>query len=937
MSTSLLKFSLKTNLVKSVISEIVSNISHYYYAYGHAGPWANELAPEAVSESYEYENETRNEMLLYKQIDANDIAAVIPRINWVAGYTFDMFNEYSSAYPAFSGATSLATAEFYCLTDDYNVYKCLYNNNDSPSSERPIGTSTSSIVMADSYIWKYMYTIPLSVRNKFLTATTMPIVTALSNQFYSKGSIVAYNIENPGAKYPIASYKITGFKIIDGGSGYATAPTITLSNSNIPIASGGVNATVLSVTVSGGQITAVAMNNQGSGYSYPPTVTITGDSSRVAILEPILERLSSTFTNLVVTGDGYLEENPYQVSGISITNGGSGYATAQFLFKSPDLTNGVIAVANGIIGDVVLTGTLAASTSTATVTGVGTNFSTLSINSAVKINGVVYKVITVNNDLSIVIDTAISITDGALIYKAGVVTGVILGATTAAGSFISGSSYKVSSIGTTNFVSIGATASAVVTGSIAAYTLTVTAVASGALAVGTYITGTSVTAGTYIAQLGTGTGGTGTYILNNSITASSTTITGQPILGSTFTASGPGTGTGVAALSVLVTGYGYSKPFYSTTQDSNASNIVLSNVTSISGQIASGLSFNVLTQKNEAELMPLINSNGEIESLQIRRPGIGYTYALVTVVTSIDTDPNITPGFIEASILLSFGIGDIESRQSTVELTAVNGAIPVIDLVYPGHSYTSVPIITVNGDGTGCTAVATLNSTGSLANILVNTPGINYTKATVTITGGGVSEDADNIATAHAIISPKDGHGKDAVSELYAKTLVLHGNLSKEKNQGFSSTNDYRQICIIKNPKIYNKNSNLRSATASACIVAIGGISQTGTSLIVKDDVLTYTDITATPNRVYSFRVIEKNMAYSSTEAAFLLSYLDNFIPLIGSTLVRTTGTPTAFSITNLVYPEVNKYSGEMLTTDNRISFAPSAEQIVVAFNSITF
>ena len=939
MSTSLLKFSLKTNLVKSVISEIVSNISHYYYAYGHAGPWTNELAPEAVSESYEYENETRNEMLLYKQIDANDIAAVIPRINWVAGYTFDMFNEYSSSYPAFSGATSLATAEFYCLTDDYNVYKCLYNNNDSPSSERPIGTSTSSIVMADGYIWKYMYTIPLSVRNKFLTATTMPIVTALSNQFYSKGSIVAYNIDNPGAKYPIASYKITGFKIIDGGSNYIATPTITLSNSNIPIASGGVNATVLSVTMSGGsngQITAVAIDNQGSGYSYPPTVTITGTSSRVAILEPILERLGGTFTNLIVTGDGYLEENPYQVSGISITNGGSGYATAQFLFKSPDLTNGVIAVANGIISDVVLPGTLAASTSTATVTGVGTNFlTTLSINSAVKINGVVYKVITVSNDLSIVIDTAISVTAGALIYKAGVVTGAILGATTAAGSFISGSSYKISSIGTTNFVSIGATASAVVTGSITAYTLTVTAVASGALAVGTYITGTSVTAGTYIAQLGTGTGGTGTYILNNSITASSTTITGQPIPGSTFTASGPGTGTGVAALSISVTGYGYSKPFYSTTQDSNASNIVLSNVTSISGQIASGLSFNVLTQKNEAELMPLINSNGEIEGLQIRRPGIGYTYALVTVVTSLDKAN--TAGFIEASILLSFGIGDIESRQSTVELTAVNGAIPVIDLVYPGYAYTSVPTITVNGDGTGCTAVATLNSTGSLANILVNTPGINYTKATVTITGGGVSVGASNIAIAHAIISPKDGHGKDAVSELYAKTLVLHGNLSKEKNQGFSSTNDYRQICIIKNPKIYNKNSNLRSATASACIVAIGGISQTGTSLIVKDDVLTYTNTTVTPNRVYSFRVIEKNIAYSSTEAAFLLSYLDNFIPPIGSTLVRTTGTPTAFSITNLVYPEVNKYSGEMLTTDNRISFAPSSEQIVVAFNSITF
>jgi hypothetical protein len=933
MSTSLLKFSLKTNLVKSVISEIVSNISRYYYAYGHAGAWANETSPDAVSESYEYENETRNEMLLYKQIDSNDIAAVIPRINWVSGYTFDMFNEYSSDYPAFSGATSLENAEFYCLTDDYNVYKCLYNNNDSPSSQRPIGTSTDSMVMDDGYIWKYMYTIPLSVRNKFLTATTMPVVTALSNQFYSKGSIVAYNIENPGAKYPITSYKIIGFKIIDGGSGYSVAPTVTLSNPN---QSGGVSATILSVTISGGQVTGVAMSTQGSGYSYPPIVTVVGSATRSAVLEPIVERLSSTYTNLVVTGDGYLEENPYQVSGISITNGGSGYSTAQFLFKSPDLTNGIIAVANGIISDVVLPGTLAASTSTTTVTGVGTSFLTsLSINSAVKINGIVYKVTAVNSNTVITIDTAISVTVGKLIYKTGVVTGAILGATTPAGSFISGSSYKVSSIGTTNFVSVGATTSAIVTGSIATTTLTVTAVTSGSLAIGTYITGTNVTAGTYIAQLGTGTGGAGTYVLNNSMTAASTTITGQPQLGATFTASGPGTGTGTAALSISVTGYGYSKPFYSVTQDSNASNIVLSNVTSISGQTASGLSFNVSTQKNEAQLTPLINSNGEIQGLQITKAGIGYTYALVSVVSTIDKVNTV--GFVEASILLSFGIGDIESRQSTVELTAVNGAIPVIDLVYSGYAYTSIPTVTITGDGTGCTAVATLNSTGSLANILVNTPGINYTKATVAITGGGVANGSTNQATAHAIISPKDGHGKDAVSELYAKTLVLHGNLSKEKNQSFSSTNDYRQISIIKNPKIYGKNSNLRTALASACITAIGGISQTGVSLIVKDDILTYTDTAVVPNRVYSFRVIEKNATYSSTEAAFLLSYLDNFIPPVGSTLVRTSGTPTAFSTTNLVYPEVNKYSGEMLTIDNRISFSPSTQQIVVALNSITF
>lgn len=66
---------------------------------------------------------------------------------------------------------------------------------------------------------------------------------------------------------------------------------------------------------------------------------------------------------------------------------------------------------------------------------------------------------------------------------------------------------------------------AVVTGSIAGTTLTVTAVSSGALRVGLALSGTGVTAGTTITALGTGTGGAGTYTVSASQTVSSTSIT----------------------------------------------------------------------------------------------------------------------------------------------------------------------------------------------------------------------------------------------------------------------------------------------------------------------------------------------------------------------------------------------------------------------------
>jgi hypothetical protein len=69
-----------------------------------------------------------------------------------------------------------------------------------------------------------------------------------------------------------------------------------------------------------------------------------------------------------------------------------------------------------------------------------------------------------------------------------------------------------------------ATTAAVVTGSIALFVLTVTAVTSGTLSIGQVISGTGVTAGTRIVAFVSGSGGVGTYTLDKSQTVSSTTI-----------------------------------------------------------------------------------------------------------------------------------------------------------------------------------------------------------------------------------------------------------------------------------------------------------------------------------------------------------------------------------------------------------------------------
>ena len=122
-------------------------------------------------------------------------------------------------------------------------------------------------------------------------------------------------------------------------------------------------------------------------------------------------------------------------------------------------------------------------------------------------------------------------------------TGSIAEATVTAGSFVIGQTYQIKTVGTTNFVTIGAsantidvvfTATGVGTGDGTAYltTLTVTAVSSGYIGVNSAIQTSvmTITSGTYVVSQITGTVGlVGTYYLNKHHTLSSTTIYG-PLL-----------------------------------------------------------------------------------------------------------------------------------------------------------------------------------------------------------------------------------------------------------------------------------------------------------------------------------------------------------------------------------------------------------------------
>lgn len=91
---------------------------------------------------------------------------------------------------------------------------------------------------------------------------------------------------------------------------------------------------------------------------------------------------------------------------------------------------------------------------------------------------------------------------------------------------LTGAGGNVNEVGTYQLNLYQASQNPVFTGSISGTTLTVTAVTSGNIGIGSVISGTGITVGTTITALGSGTGSTGTYTVSVSQTVASTTITG---------------------------------------------------------------------------------------------------------------------------------------------------------------------------------------------------------------------------------------------------------------------------------------------------------------------------------------------------------------------------------------------------------------------------
>jgi hypothetical protein len=109
-----------------------------------------------------------NDLVFGKQITSDDVMNMIPRYNWAGNTVYTKFSNLDA---------NLYSEQFFIVTDDLNVYKCIDNNYGSISTVKPTVTATSgTFSTSDGYIWKYMFTVPSDDDLKFSTSAFIPCV-----------------------------------------------------------------------------------------------------------------------------------------------------------------------------------------------------------------------------------------------------------------------------------------------------------------------------------------------------------------------------------------------------------------------------------------------------------------------------------------------------------------------------------------------------------------------------------------------------------------------------------------------------------------------------------------------------------------------------------------------------------------------------------------
>ena len=324
------------------------NSTILYALIGRNEEWTNEPTRDEIQTNIQNtEYDIKRKAVGAKKVDAGSVSHVVPRIDWVSGTIYDMFRDSTE---------DMYDKNFYVITDELNVYKCLYNNKRSASTVKPTGFSTLAFTTSDGYTWKYLYTVSLGDANKFLTSSFIPVDT-LSTADGSVEGDRQLAVQNAAVNGSIEVVEVNQV-----GSGYH-------SSEDIAISAGGKISLILST---GGDSNPSSIDDFYNGSSvYIQSGTGAGQlrriidyngSSRTLFVNtafsttPNTDSIAIISPSVTIIGDGsgakaYARVTGGEISNVSVIDTGSFYTEAKVRITANSI-HGTGATANAIISPI---------------------------------------------------------------------------------------------------------------------------------------------------------------------------------------------------------------------------------------------------------------------------------------------------------------------------------------------------------------------------------------------------------------------------------------------------------------------------------------------------------------------------------------------------------------------------------------------------------
>jgi hypothetical protein len=201
-----------TKFKTATVARIIATNPIFYMFLGKSQSFPDDSNPpepiDRVSETY---TGVYDSMIAAHSIASTDMSPMIPRIDWQSGVGYKAYRH---------DAADLYGNNFYVSVSSgsgYDIFKCLSNNN-TVSTAAPDSTATSPsddvYETSDGYQWKYMYTVPNAVFNKFASEDYIPV---------SANAAVVGNAVSGSIDYARVTYGGSNYDAYNNGTIQATS------------------------------------------------------------------------------------------------------------------------------------------------------------------------------------------------------------------------------------------------------------------------------------------------------------------------------------------------------------------------------------------------------------------------------------------------------------------------------------------------------------------------------------------------------------------------------------------------------------------------------------------------------------------------------------------------------------------------------------------